>query len=104
MERRFYQLMPAATQQKPVQVLQEDYVVPDGVTVEIQSMGGSAGTEDGCTRIVWDDETILVTYWDTNHLSSYTILGDGVKKLSIILTSAGLSPQWMGGYWTGGIK
>lgn len=83
-----------------------DTVVPNGETWEVMLFDGSAAYLDDTTvSIVWDyggaGETILAaTHGDVQDRTIVEqVTGDGVKKLSIVLTNDTSAARVLGAHW-----
>jgi len=84
-----------------------DYVVPNGVTLRVLELGGSAArNNDIKVEIMWDAlgslEKIFSTHGDQpmqHSMSSY--LGNGVKIMRIKLSNDSSQTETIGGYWIG---
>jgi hypothetical protein len=100
LERRFYQVVPPNT------TVHDDYVIPDGITAELSSMGGNAGfSQSTSMKLIWDrlgvaPQTLMVTYGDSiQTVRALNFAGDGAKVLSIELKNDTSTELSMGGFW-----
>jgi hypothetical protein len=98
-EHRFYVPVPAGNS------VQSDYVVPNGRTFSLEEIGASPSTN--CeVRIIWDvdgtPDLLLATIRDSVQKTFKELVGDGVKKLRILLINNDLLTRSLGGYTLGG--
>ncbi len=85
-----------------------DTVIPDGETWELTRFsGGAAYLDDTIVCLVWDrggggEEILACTHGDQNQpLVIDPLVGDGTKKLAIVLTNDTESSRIMTGAWEG---
>lgn len=90
---------------KFVGVLTEDadvVVIPDGEQWRIQSWKGAAnGWGDTHVCVIWDyegstEEILALTYLTEHSVIERVLVGDGVKKLAIVLRNDSLNPERIG--------
>jgi len=97
MDRRFYKSVAAGATET------DSYTVPDGKILYLRTLGGSGcQLHDAHVAIKWDGEIIFVTHGDQIQENlECEFIGDGVKKLEIILLNDSAVQETIGAYWLG---
>ena len=92
----FYETVAAVTQAV------KDQIPPNGKTWEVVRFVGSAAyLAETSVRLVWDyggvgEEVLASTHGDSNVELVRQVVGDGTKKLAIVLENTSLSGQAIG--------
>lgn len=101
-ERRFYKSVGANSSET------DEYIVPSGQTLQITKIGGNASAAPSTVaKVIWDfqgagENTLLSTHGDSQYEPlNLELLGDGVKKLAIVLMNDQLVNDDLGGFWQG---
>ena len=85
----------------------EESVIPDGERWEIQRfIGNGAYLPNVTVSLVWDrgepgEEILAATHGDAEIDVLRVLVGDGVKKLEVVLQNDSNEGQTIGGSWTG---
>jgi hypothetical protein len=97
--RSFYTIVPALYEYTD----DPDYVLGDGVELLIESVKGIApNSSEGWVALVWDydgeeEEILFLTYGSDEVKLNRVIVGDGVKKLCLVLHNESGADLAMGG-------
>ena len=97
MERRLYKAVASSGSET------DSYTVPDGNILYLRTMGGSAAQINTVhVSIKWDGNFIFATHGDEvqEHLEC-EFIGDGIKKIEIILSNTSDVSETIGAYWLG---
>lgn len=91
----------------PLTTTDKVQVVPNGETWAVSFFQGSAAYNESTTaKLVWDyqgagEEVVASTHGDTQFSQLHrTVVGDGVKKLAIVLDNQTQALQALGGRYT----
>lgn len=94
--KKYYKLVGALTEDASI------IIIPNGEIWEVQSWVGSAnGYRDTHVALIWDydssNENILaLTYGSLKSFIGELLVGDGVKKLAIVLRNDSLNSERLG--------
>lgn len=84
-----------------------DTIIPTGETWRIvKFVGNAAYLDDTVVSLVWDyggagERILAASHGDSEVLLDESLVGDGVKKLSLVLTNDTASGRILGGQWEG---
>jgi hypothetical protein len=83
----------------------EDQVIPDGeIWLVIRFVGNAVYAQDAEVSLVWDrggaaEKLIASTHGDADIPLAVPLVGDGVKKLAIVLDNSPTAEHTLGGVW-----
>ena len=94
----------------PLSVETQEQVIPDGEVWEVQLFYGNAAyLDDVVVYLCWDyggagEEILVATHGDLEFQIVRGLIGDGVKKLAIVLDNATTDARMIGASWHGVTK